>query len=151
MGRTTLAEKLYEGMFLLDSGQYAADPDGLSQAVCDLLEKAGATVVAHRPWQDGRLAYEIEGRRRGLHYLTYFRMESTQVESLNRACRLNDNILRHLVIQQPPILFDAMVAALTGATAAEETDEAGATSESEAPSTEAEVAETVAVAESEEA
>jgi small subunit ribosomal protein S6 len=109
-----LAENLYEGMFLLDSGQFASDPDGTAQAVTDLLQKAGGTLVAQRPWQDGRLAYDIAGRRKGLHYLAYFRMDPEKVTGLNRACRLNDRILRHLLIQQPQTLFDAMVAALTG-------------------------------------
>lgn len=109
-----MADNLYEGMFLLDSGQFASDPDGLAQNVTDMLEKAGGTLVAQRPWQDGRLAYEIAGRRKGLHYLAYFRLEPDKITGLNRSCRLNDRILRHMFIQQPPTLFDAMVSALTG-------------------------------------
>lgn len=109
-----MAENLYEGMFVLDSGQFAADPDGMTQMVTDLLEKAGATVVAHRPWLDGRLAYEIAGRRKGLHYLTFFQLDPTKVDALNRACRLNEKILRQLFIVQPQTLFDTLVAAQTG-------------------------------------
>ena len=104
--------KLYEGMFLLDSGQFASDPDGLSQSITDLLQKFGGEIAANRPWQDGRLAYEIKGRRKGLHFLTYFKMEPDQLKALNRACKLNERILRHMFIQQPPVLFDAMVTAL---------------------------------------
>jgi len=126
MGDSTLAERLYEGMFLMDSGQFAADPDGMTQVVTNLVERAGGTLVAHHPWQDGRLAFDIEGRRKGLHYLTYFRMDAEQVETLDRACRLNDNILRHLVIQQHPTLFEAMVEALTGQQHAVEQDEEAA-------------------------
>ena len=107
-----MTENLYEGMFLLNSGKFATNPDGMTSEVLNILEKAGGTVVAHRPWQDGRLAYMIEGQRKGLHYLTYFRMEGMKLKDVNRACRLNDNILRHLVIKQPRSLFDAMVQAL---------------------------------------
>ncbi|GAB4153436.1 MAG: hypothetical protein Tsb009_29860 [Planctomycetaceae bacterium] len=110
-----MAENLYEGMFLLDSGKFAANPDGMAQGIVDLLEKAGATVEAHRPWQDGRLAYEIEGRKKGLHYLTYFRIDPEAIKPLTRACKLSDIVIRHLFIKQPQSLFDAMVAALTGA------------------------------------
>jgi len=112
--REEKSEKLYEGMFLLNSGKYAADPDGVSNQVVGILEKAGATVVAHRPWQDGRLAYLIEGHRKGLHFLTYFRMDGQGLSDVTRACKLNDVVLRHLVIKQPKKLFDAMVAALNG-------------------------------------
>ena len=107
-----MTENLYEGMFLLNSGKFAANPDGMTSEVLNILEKSGGTVVAHRPWQDGRLAYIIEKQRKGLHYLTYFRMEGTKLKDVNRACRLNDNILRHLVIKQPQSLFDVMVQAL---------------------------------------
>ena len=96
-------------MFLLNSGKFATNPDGMTSEVLGILEKAGGTVVAHRPWQDGRLAYMIEKQRKALHYLTYFRMEGTKLNDVNRACRLNENILRHLVIKQPRSLFDAMV------------------------------------------
>ena len=99
-------------MFLLNSGKFATNPDGITSEVLNILEKFGGTVVAHRPWQDGRLAYMIEGQRKGLHYLTYFRMEGIKLKDVNRACQLNNNILRHLVIKQPQSLFDAMVAAI---------------------------------------
>ena len=109
-----MADNLYECMFLLDSGKFAADHEGMSQTVLEILEKAGGTVVAHRPWQDGKLAYEIEGHRKAVHYLVYFRMEGDGLTAVTRACKLNDSILRHLVIRQPKTLFDAMVAALEG-------------------------------------
>ncbi len=115
-----MSENLYEGMFLLDSGQFAADPEGMEQSVNSILEKAGGTVVVQRPWQDGRLAYEIAGRRKALHYLTLFRLPPENVSTLNRSCMLSDKVIRHLFIQQPPTLFDAMVAALTGEGTSEE-------------------------------
>jgi len=86
-------------MFLLESGRFAADPDGMSKSITGMIEKAGGTLVAHRPWQDGRLAYPINGQRKGLHYLAYFRMPGTGLKDLNRACRLNDQVLRHLIIK----------------------------------------------------
>lgn len=109
-----MSENLYEGMFLVDSGRFASDPEGTANAVLNILEKAGATVVANRPWQDGKLAYSVEGHRKGLHYLTYFRMAGDGVGQVNRACQLSEVVLRQLIIKHPPELFDAMVAALSG-------------------------------------
>ena len=108
-----MAEKLYEGMFLLDSNRFSSDPEGTSNEVLGILNKAGATVVAHRPWQEGRLAYEIEGTRRGTHYLAYFRMDGSGVTDINRSVKLNETVLRHLIILQPTAMFDAMVEALS--------------------------------------
>jgi small subunit ribosomal protein S6 len=99
-------------MFLLDSADYASDPDGMSHMLTDLIERLGGTVAAHRPWQDGRLAYEIKGRRKGLHYLVMFTIETSKMAEINRACRLNEKILRTLFITHPKILFDATVAAI---------------------------------------
>lgn len=107
-----MAENLYEGMFLVDSARFASDSDSTTNEILGLLEKAEATVVAHRPWQDGKLAYPIEGLKKGLHFLTYFRMEGGNMPTLNRACQLSDVVVRQLIIKHPPKLFDAMVAAL---------------------------------------
>lgn len=109
-----MAQNYYEGMFLLDSAKFAADHEGVAGQIVGIIEKAGGAIQTHRPWQDGRLAYPIEGHRKGVHYLAYFTMEGSGLKDLNRACQLNDVVLRHMVIKQPLVLFDAMVAALRG-------------------------------------
>jgi len=55
------------------------------------------------------------------------RLESTTINKLNRACQLNDGILRHLVIKIDPRLVDTMVAVAKGEVVpgAEETEEGG--------------------------
>jgi small subunit ribosomal protein S6 len=110
----TATHKLYEGMFLLDSGRFATDAKGATDQIIGMIEKCGGTLVAHRPWQDGRLAYAIKGHRKGLHYLTYFKMPGQGIRDLNRACKLNDLVLRHVVIEHPQVMFDAMVQAISG-------------------------------------
>ncbi len=110
----------YEGMFLLDSGKFAADHEGTISHLMEILDKAGAEIVAHRPWQDGKLAYEIEGHMKGLHYLVYFTMPGNGMDIITRACHLSDIVIRQLVIKQPQTLFDAMVVAIDPATSAEE-------------------------------
>ncbi len=109
-----MAEYLYEGMFLLDSGKFAANHEGVAKEVVDIIEKAGGTVVAHRPWQDGRLAYSVDGHRKGTHYLSYFRMNGEALKDVERACKLNDLIVRHMILKHEQSLFDASVAALEG-------------------------------------
>ena len=107
-------EHLYEGMFLVDSNAYANDPDTVSGELMKVLERAGASVVAHRPWQDGKLAYEIEGRRKGLHYIVCFKMVTSGMDILTRQCQLSDTILRFMVITHPEELFNAVVDAISG-------------------------------------
>lgn len=102
----------YEGMFLLHSGRFAANSEGVLASLMEILEKCEADVVAHRAWQDGKLAYEIAGQRKGMHYLIMFRMPPEHASQLNRLCQLNDNILRQLIIKHPQVLFDANVSAI---------------------------------------
>ncbi|MEM1062442.1 MAG: 30S ribosomal protein S6 [Planctomycetota bacterium] len=109
----------YEGMFLFDSAQFASDPEGISGKALACLEKCGAEVVAHRPWQDGRLPYEIAGRKKGLHYLIMFHLDPARMTELERACKLEDKILRQMFIRHEQVLFDANVAMLQPAADAE--------------------------------
>jgi small subunit ribosomal protein S6 len=102
----------YEGMFLIHSGRFASNSEEVLASLMEMLEKCAAEVVAHRAWQDGKLAYEIEGQRKGLHYLVMFRMPSEHASQLTRLCQLNDNILRQLIIKHPQVLFDANVSAI---------------------------------------
>lgn len=122
-------QNMYEGMFLLNSTKFANDPEGSTEALLAILEKAEATVVAHRPWQDGKLAYEIEGQRKGLHYLVCFKMAGEGATVLNRQCQLSDIVVRHLIIKHRVELFDAMVQALTAGDAESEDAEGEAPAE----------------------
>jgi len=107
-------------MFLLDSGRYAQDPSGTESAVREYLEKSEAEIVGIAPWQDGKLAYEIDGHKKGLHYLVYFKMDGSKVEPLNRMCKLSEVVIRHLLIEHDEKLFTLMTQQVNAA--AEEGD-----------------------------
>ena len=117
-------QHFYEGMFLVDSGKYATDPDGVTGEIMTVLAKAGATVVAHRPWQDGKLAYEINGMKKGLHYIVCFTMRCAGMKTLIRQCQLNETIVRQMIIAHSQQIFDATVASLTGVVSAPEDGDA---------------------------
>jgi small subunit ribosomal protein S6 len=109
-----LAQNVYECLFILDSNRYARDPNGVSGAIPEMVEKFGGEVLANRLWTEQRLAYPINGHRKGTYWLTYFRLESTRLSEFNRACQLNDNILRNLTLKVDPRLVDTLVAHATG-------------------------------------
>ncbi len=107
-----MAQRNYECMFVLNSGKYASDPAGAENVLMEMFARLEAEVVAKSPWQDGRLAYPIDGHRKGLHFLAYFRMDGSQVQEMSRLCKLNDLVLRNMVIEHSETLFDAMSQAL---------------------------------------
>lgn len=109
-----MAQAYYEGMFILDSGKFAGDPDAAGNEVLGIIEKVGGTAVTHRPWEDRKLAYQIGRHRKGLYYLTFFTAESTAVNEIRGIVKLNDNIVRHLILSHDKALFDQMVEMLGG-------------------------------------
>lgn len=109
-----LARNVYECMFLLDPNSYARDPSGMAQRVQNLVESAGGKVLASRLWNEQRLAYPINGQRKGVYWLIYFEMEGAGLTKFTRACRLTDQIVRFLTIRIEPRLVEAMVAAAKG-------------------------------------
>lgn len=109
-----MTENTYEGMFLLDSNRYASNPEGTGGEVLAILEKAGAKVLASRPWQDSKLAYQIDGHRKGLYFLTYFSIETAKLGEITRLCKFNETILRHLLIKLDAALVQPMVSMALG-------------------------------------
>lgn len=104
----------YEGMFILDSNKYASNPDGLTGEVTAIIERAGGKVLAQRPWQDGKLAYAIEGHRKGMYFLTYFSCDTQGIKELDRLVGFNEAILRHMTLKLDPSLVEPMLAMATG-------------------------------------
>ena len=56
----TVAKRLYEGMFLVDSAQATADWEGTLSVINTILQRADAEVVSLRKWQERKLAYDID-------------------------------------------------------------------------------------------
>ncbi|HWA98308.1 MAG TPA: 30S ribosomal protein S6 [Pirellulales bacterium] len=105
-----MAENAYEGMFIIDSNRYGRDPGGLANQISDLITKRGGTILVSRLWEERRLAYPINGQRKGTYWLTYFRMDSKELATLNRETHLNENVLRSLVLKVDSRLIDTLVA-----------------------------------------
>jgi small subunit ribosomal protein S6 len=113
-----VAENVYEGMFILDSNRYARDAAGVSGQIPAMIEKEGGKMLASRLWEERRLAYPINGHRKGTYWLTYFKLEAGALAALTRQCKLSDSILRTLFLKVEPRIADALVShALAGTTA----------------------------------
>jgi len=109
-----LAEQVYECMFIFDPNRYARDPGGVSSKITQSVEKMGGEVLVSRLWIEQRLAYPINGHRKGVYWLTYIKLESTSNSKLNREFQLNENILRHLITKIDPRLVDSLVSLARG-------------------------------------
>ena len=125
-----MAENVYECMFIFNANAYARNPTGASNSVEEMVKSVGGELLASRLWNEQKLAYPINGHRKGAYWLTYFRLESTKMAKFNRSCQLNDMILRHLAIKLDPRLVGPMVAIAKGEVPVVE-EEVAATAEGE--------------------
>lgn len=114
-----MAKNVYELMLILDPNAYAKDPAGSAETVKALVEKCDGTVLASRLWNEQRLAYPIEGHRKGVYWLMYVEAEGPSVAKINRECVINESILRQLMIKIDPRLTDTLVAMARGEKAPE--------------------------------
>lgn len=99
----------YEGMFLLDSAKVAVSWDDAVRQVHDILAKHNAEIVASRQWDERRLAYAVEGHKKGTYLLTYFKTDGSALKEIVSDCHLNDVILRELILKVHPKLVDLLV------------------------------------------
>jgi small subunit ribosomal protein S6 len=101
---------LYEGMFLLDTSKMSGDVAGAVAKLHANFEKQHAEILASRPWDERKLAYPIRNQKKGLYYLVYFRCDSKNLVELERDFKLNETILRHLILFIEPKLEEEMLA-----------------------------------------
>ncbi|MFO0454817.1 MAG: 30S ribosomal protein S6 [Planctomycetota bacterium] len=109
-----MARTVYESMFILNPNAYAKNPSGAANTVEQLVASVGGKLLASRLWNEQKLAYPINGHRKGVYWLTYFEMESTEMPKFNRQCQLADIVMRHLAIRIDPRLADTLVAVAKG-------------------------------------
>ena len=117
-----MAKNVYECMFIFNANSYAKNPAGVAKNVEEMIKGVDGKILASRLWNEQKLAYPINGQRKGAYWLTYAEIDSLSVSKLNRTCQLNDSVLRHLAIKIDPRLVDAMVAVAKGETPAEADD-----------------------------
>jgi len=110
-----LAQNVYEGLFILDSNRYSRNPAEVSGKIPALIEGLGGEMLASRLWEERRLAYPINGQRKGTYWLTYFRIEGEQLGELTKQCERSDNMLRQLFLKVDPRIVDALVSHATAA------------------------------------
>jgi small subunit ribosomal protein S6 len=104
-----MPQNAYEAMFILDSNKYSRDAAAVSGQLVESIEKLGGTILASRLWEERRLAYPIGQHRKGTYWLTYFKLDSDKITELNRDYRLNDNVVRSLILKVDARLVDVLV------------------------------------------
>ena len=89
----------YEVMYVLvpnlEDEAYAA----ATQRFSDLITENGGQVDKVDVWGKRRLAYELKKRREGYYTLIYFDAPAAAVKELDRVLKINENVLRHMIVR----------------------------------------------------
>ena len=97
----------YEGMFVFDP-TFGSSFDNCEREIRRLLERAEGEILVCRKWDDRRLAYRIDGRKRGVYVLVYFRAPPSKIRPLERDAQLSEPLLRLLVLQAEGVTRETM-------------------------------------------
>ncbi len=150
-----MVKRTYEGLFLVDSAEAAADWNKVTGAIEKILSRSEAEVVSLRKWDDRRLAYDINKKSRGTYILAYFNCDPDRIGSMERDVQLSEKVIRVLILRTDRMtaeMMDKLTPAMVESAAAEaRAAEAAAAAEAKAAevaaAAEAKAAEVAAAAE----
>jgi small subunit ribosomal protein S6 len=88
----------YECVFILRADRPESDLEARVERIGAIVAENGGEITLQDHWGVRKLAYEIEDETKGDYMLLRFRSEGTAVAEIDRFLRLDDMILRHLVV-----------------------------------------------------
>ena len=106
---------LYEALFLVNQSALATDSEGATAHVQEMLDRAEAETLTLTRWDERKLAYPIEGQKRGTFLIAYFKARPTQIANIERDCNLSEQVLRVMFIRADHMGEAELKLALEGA------------------------------------
>jgi small subunit ribosomal protein S6 len=92
--------RAYELMIIIDAELDDEVIDAQVTRVADLVGQRGGEVKSQNRWGRRRFAYEIDHKLEG-YYVVYEFVGGSDLDQLERALRLADEIVRHKVLRLP--------------------------------------------------
>jgi small subunit ribosomal protein S6 len=90
--------KKYELIFILKADQPEEQMAARVERVGAILSEHEGQITQENHWGVRRLAYEIEYENRGNYMFLKFKANGTAVNDLDKFLRLDDKVLRHLIV-----------------------------------------------------
>lgn len=99
----TTTERNYEAMVIINSLMTEDQINAIIERLAGVLTTGGAVIKETSRWGRRKLAYEINKRSEGFYVIYYFTLEANAelLQSFERACRYDENVLRYMVINVP--------------------------------------------------
>ena len=92
----------YEAMYIVDADTPDENLEPIIEKYKKVVTDGGGEVSEAVKWEKGRrpMAYEIDKKREGMYILMQFTSSPEVPKELDRIFRINDEIMRHLVVRQ---------------------------------------------------
>lgn len=90
--------RTYEALFIIQPEAAEDDVQTIAKGVETLITDAGGAIVRSEIWGKRRLAYEVAGHKEGIYVLLRFDAPVTLVKMLEEQFKLNESVIRDLVI-----------------------------------------------------
>ena len=89
----------YEMMFIVRPDMEEAEIKNTAEAMKKVLTDAKAKIVEEKAMGQKELAYEINKYTTGYYYLLVVEASKEAEQEFNRVARINENLLRHLIVK----------------------------------------------------
>ena len=89
----------YEIMFIVRPDMEEAEIKRVAEDMKKVLTDAKAKILEDKPMGQRELAYEINKYNTGYYYLYVVEAEAAAEEEFKRVARINENVLRHIVVK----------------------------------------------------
>jgi small subunit ribosomal protein S6 len=100
--------KTYEAFIILKPILDVDNSDGVLKSIEDTIENLKGKVLKKDKMGRKRLAYEIRKFKDGFITTYLLALDPTQVDAFRRACQLNEDILRLMLINRNDVEIDAL-------------------------------------------
>ncbi len=104
-----MAAQLYELLIIFDASKYNADASATVDAVHQIIAKHHAELVVSRPWDERRFTFPINGQKKGMYYLLYFRGPGSVVHPIEADLKLSETVIRYMLVNIHPKLHEQML------------------------------------------
>lgn len=89
----------YELMYVINPVLSEEQTKAIVARVQELIQEADGDILRLDEWGSRRLAYPIQKKRNGYYVVVYFSGPATLLPRVDRALRINDDILRHMMLR----------------------------------------------------
>jgi len=91
--------KKYEIMFIVKATQESKDVKKTADNAKEILTSQKANVIEFKELGEKKLAYPIKKELNGYYYVMQVEANNDAITEFNRKVKLDENILRHLIIR----------------------------------------------------